>query len=326
MPLLFENQYVFNVDCDAMVNPFSYKKVDADILGPTFSNILNCYNSLSESEAKVSHGYTLPCEFVINARDPKWQGGQSGEIALLRSCYINALIAAVQNEAHTIAFPLISYAKGFPKDIILKIAVSAITDFINLFDYDLTVYLCIPRQNAYIIDDDNSLSDFISQFEDNCELAPASNFSSDDDDTYCSLTIDFDEEWDSIQSSSSSDCLTDWLRKKDENFAVTLLRLIDKRCMTEVECYKKANVSKKTFWKINNDRKYRPSKNTVLAFAIALELTLEETEQLLKTVGFALSHSNTADMIIEYYIRKGNYNIHEINAALFKYDQECLGC
>ena len=120
--------------------------------------------------------------------------------------------------------------------------------------------------------------------------------------------------------------LEDWLKHQDDTFAVTLLKLIDKKHITEVQCYKRANVSKKTFWKINNDPKYKPSKPTVLAFAIALELSLPETEDLLRTVGFSLSHSSTFDMIIEFYIRKGIYDIYEINAALYQFDQMCLGC
>ena len=96
--------------------------------------------------------------------------------------------------------------------------------------------------------------------------------------------------------------------------------------MTDVQCYKKANVGRKTFYKINNDPKYRPSKQTVIAFAIALELTLEETERLLRTVGFSLSHSNKFDLIVEFFITNGIYDVFEINAALYKYDQVCLGC
>ena len=127
-------------------------------------------------------------------------------------------------------------------------------------------------------------------------------------------------------SCAPSDTLDEWLKQQDDSFAVTLLKLIDKRHMTDVQCYKRANVSKKTFWKINNDPKYKPSKPTVIAFAIALELDLQETEALLKTVGFSLSHSNTFDMIIEFYIQQRIYDIFEINSALYKFDQVCLGC
>ena len=111
----------------------------------------------------------------------------------------------------------------------------------------------------------------------------------------------------------------------DKSFAYKLFDLIDERGMTDVECYKKANVSKQTWYKIMNEKNYKPSKNTVIAFAIALELTLEETNHLLATVGFALSKSNKFDIIIEYFLINGEYNIFTINETLFKFDQACLG-
>jgi predicted transcriptional regulator len=119
--------------------------------------------------------------------------------------------------------------------------------------------------------------------------------------------------------------LEEMLSEQDDTFAVTLLKLIDVKGITDVECYKKANVSKQTWYKIINERSYKPSKNTVIAFAIALELTLEETKHLLATVGFALSKSNKFDIIIEYFLIKGEYNIFTINETLFKFDQVCLG-
>ena len=120
--------------------------------------------------------------------------------------------------------------------------------------------------------------------------------------------------------------LEEWLKKQDDSFAVTLLKLIDKKGMTDVECYKRSNVSRKTFSKINTQKNYKPSKQTVLAFAVGLQLTLEETETLLRSAGFSLSRSYTADKIVEYFIRSGNYDIFEINAALYQYDQVLLGC
>ena len=119
--------------------------------------------------------------------------------------------------------------------------------------------------------------------------------------------------------------LSDWLKKQDDSFAVTLLKLIDKKGITEAQCYHRANVSKQTFWKIMNNDNYRPSKPTVISFAVALELTWEETESLLRTVGFSMSHSNKFDLIIEFYIRSGCYDLFEIDAALYKYDQMTIG-
>ena len=119
--------------------------------------------------------------------------------------------------------------------------------------------------------------------------------------------------------------LDERLKQLDEGFTQMLLRMIDEAGMKDSECYKRANVSRQLFSKIRSDSHYRPKKETVIAFALALELNLEDTNTLLRTAGYSLSHSSKSDIIIEYFISQHIYNVFVINEALYQYDQPVLG-
>jgi len=119
--------------------------------------------------------------------------------------------------------------------------------------------------------------------------------------------------------------IDDLVGNLDEPFGVTLMSLIDAKAKTDVEIYKRANIDRKLFSKIRTGKGYMPSKRTAVALAVALELSIDETDDLLERAGYALSHSQKFDVIVEYFIVSGKYNIFEINEVLFKYDQPLLG-
>ena len=292
--------------------------------GPLLRQACEKAGILHQSEIAVTDGYDLPCRYVFHTMGPIWIGGRENEAVLLRACYLNALLKAGEMGLSSIAFPLISSGTfGFPKDQVLSIATTAIRDYLAVTDGELRVLLCVYDKAAYEISRRMELERFLCSVQETQSTvqAPISRrFKGVAMPEMAAPTCHEAMPCEAPQS------LNDWLKQQDDTFAVTLLKLIDKKHITEVQCYKRANVSKKTFWKINNDPKYKPSKPTVLAFAIALELNLRETEDLLRTVGFSLSHSSTFDMIIEFYIRQGIYDIYEINAALYQFDQICLGC
>ena len=329
MPFEIVHSDITKIRVDAIVNPtdsclsgsggtdYAIHKA----AGPRLGQVCSRLGELRQIEVVVTEGYNLPCRHVFHTMGPIWTGGWENEAALLRACYLNALLKAGEMGLSSIAFPLISSGTfGFPKDQVLSIATTAVRDYLTVTDGELRVLLCVYDKTAYEISRRMELERFLGTVGGMAKTAAAPT----------SKRAAMREEPDftcyEAMPCEAPKSLNDWLKHQDDTFAVTLLKLIDRKHMTEVQCYKRANVSKKTFWKINNDPKYRPSKPTVLAFAIALELTLQETEDLLRTVGFSLSHSNTFDMIVEFYIRQGIYDIYEINAALYQFDQICLGC
>ena len=287
--------------------------------GPKLVEECRTLGGCKTGEAKVTLGYNLPSKYVIHAVGPVWHGGTHGERELLYSCYENSLKLAAERGCESIAFPLISSGVyGYPKDKALQVAVEAISAF--LLDHDMTVYIVVFDKKAYRIGE-KLFDDIAAYIDDNyVDEHTDSEYERRRRQNYCMPILGRLE--DEILSPTS---LNDALGMIDESFSEMLLRKIDERGMSDSECYKKANIDRKLFSKIRSDKHYRPSKITVIAFALALELPLEQMKEMLMKAGFALSRSNKFDIIIEYFVNRGNYNIFEINEALFAFDQSLIG-
>ena len=271
-------------------------------------------------ESRLTKGYALPARHVIHTVGPVWNGGKYGEREQLASCYRSSLALAKKHGCETVAFPLISSGVfGYPKDQALRVAVDAISEF--LAENDMTVYIVIFDRTAYQIG--NKLFADIAAYI---------------DDHYVDAHTDSRRERMRRMGVVESRMLTAYedapiaasgldeaLAHLDAGFSETLLKLIDRSGKKDAEVYKKANVDRKLFSKIRNNPDYKPSKPTAVAFAIALELSLPETRDLIARAGYALSASSKFDVIIEYFIRQKKYDIFEINEALFAFDQSLLG-
>ena len=336
MPLEIVRNDITKMQVDAIVNAANSSLlggggVDGCIHRAAGKGLLEECKTLGGCEtgnAKITGSYNLPCKHVIHAVGPRWLGGKRNEKALLESCYKVSLQLAKENNCESVAFPLISSGiYGYPKDQALKVAIDVISTF--LLENDMMVYIVIFDKAAYKISE-KLFSDIAEYIDDNyvdehtdyrresmrinAPMAPKQASVGLFEADLCECKAMMDEE-----------DLDAKLKQIDESFSQMLLRKIDEKGMTDAECYKKANIDRKLFSKIRSDVHYKPSKPTAIAFAIALELSLADTKDMLMKAGFALSHSNKFDIIIEYFISKGNYNIFEINEALFAFDQSLLG-
>lgn len=299
--------------------------------------------TIPAGEARVTPAFDLDAKIVIHVVAPLWQGGNRDEESLLRRCYRNIFELAKKYGCESVVFPLLlAGIRGFPNDAALHIATEESRSFLEENEMKITLVvfegeafelaaLRFPGIRSYI--DEHYVQEVgmkeygVSEEEFSKGRGRKRRRELLKEESEPRM-IEFQSSIPAFSKKKTPSKKEEWnpeFPDLDEGFSETLLRLIDRTGKKDSEIYKKANVDRKLFSKIRNNVDYRPSKSTAVAFAVALELSLDETGDLLARAGYALSHSSKFDIIVEYFILKKNYNIFELNEVLFLYDQPLLG-
>ncbi len=340
MPFEIVRNDITQMRVDAIVNtanprPVIGSGVDAGIhraAGPELLTAREKIGRIGVGEAAITPGFGLNAKFVIHTVGPVWRGGLLGERKLLRGCYEASLALAAENGCASIAFPLISTGNyGFPKDEALQIALDAIRGFLN--DHEMLVSLVVFDRESFQLSRERyrEVASFIDEnyIQEQASRQFSLRGNRDAVEEFCAPMECAEaappRESVPLPYGKPKPSLADLLAQTDAGFSETLLKLIDKTGKKDSEIYTRANLSRQHFSKIRNNPHYQPTKPTAIALALALELNLDQTRDLIGRAGYALTNSSKFDVIIMYFIREKNYNLFDINAALFEFDQSLLG-
>ena len=335
MPFEIVRNDIVNMQVDAIVNTANPRPVvgsgtDTAIhakAGPQLLEARKQIGNISAGCSAITPAYGLDAKYVIHTVGSVWRGGFFGEANRLRSCYDSALQLAVDHGCRSVAFPLISTGNyGFPKDKALQIAIAAFSEF--LLENDMQIYLVVFNREAFRLSEKlfHSVASFIDEhYVEEKEHLTYGRVCSPSPRRRRDWEFDMAEYTLPMEAAPKAMSLEDLLKQEDAGFSETLLKLIDERGKKDSEIYKKANLSKQHFSKIRNNPGYKPTKQTAIALALALELDLPQTKDLIGRAGYALSNSSKFDLIIRYFIEQKNYNVVEINITLYEFDQNLLG-
>lgn len=357
MPFEIVRNDITNMEVDAIVNaanprPIIGYGVDSGVHKKAGDQLLAARKKIGDiafGEAAITPAFNLSAKYVIHAVSPIWQDGKKNEAQLLENCYVNSLQLALENKCESIAFPLLSAGNhGFPKDLALQTAINVFSKF--LMKHEMQIYLVVFGKQSFALSEKlfHSVQSYIDETyiqEKSLEEYGVTNKRDVRELELLQLreamfrrrkaeleyNILADEvceesaEYEALAPTAAPRKLEDLMKEIDETFSEALIRLIDQKGLKDPEVYKKANIDRKFFNKIKNNKNYKPSKSTCVAFAIALELNLDETRDLIGRAGYALTHSSKFDIIIEFFILQRNYNMFEINEVLFDFDQPSLG-
>ena len=345
MPFLMIRNDITKVTADAIVNPANrnllqgsgtsraiYQAAGEQELTATCEAIGYC----EPGRAVCTPAFGLPATYIFHAVCPAWQGGGFGEAEQLAGAYHSALELAAEYHCESVAFPLLSSGNyGYPKEQAFRIAVDTITQYV--MEHDLTVYLVLYDRDSLAVS--RKLFASVEEYIDDHYVAQ-------NDESY-----QFDRRrresaerrrWRLGEEAApmletaaappppaaaprTARSLESLMDNLGESFTTRLLRLIDERGLKDPTVYKQSNISRQHFSKIQCNRDYNPKKKTVLAFAVGLHLSEDETIDLLKSAGYAFSDGSKRDWIVRYCLEHKIYNINQVNTLLFEYDQEQLG-
>ena len=347
MPFRIIRGDITKTDADAIVNAANTSLLPGGgVCGAIFAAA--GYNKLEAACRKIGHcdtgkavitkGFKLKAKYIIHTPGPVYTGGKNNEEELLYSCYKSSLELAKSKRIESIAFPLISSGIfGYPKYEALKTATRAISDFLD--SSDMNVYLVIYDKSGFESDLLPDVTRFIDEKLDEPDYSRRRGYD-------MGSAIDIGHAYASAQlaaqppaeekkhdifkhpkktESDELKSIDEMLKETDASFSEYLLKLIDESDMTDAQVYKRANIDRKLFSKIRNNREYKPSKVTAVAFAIALGLDMDGTRDLVGRAGYSLTHSSKFDIVIEYFITNKNYDIFEINETLFAFDLPLIG-
>lgn len=348
MPFSIVRSDIARLDVDAVVNAANEGLIaGGGVCGAIFSAA--GYEQLQEAcrriapcptgSAMVTWGFDLPARWIIHAVGPRWIDGRHGEESLLRRAYRSALDQAARLRVASVAFPLISAGiYGYPPAAALDVACEEIARFLSdragTDAGDMRVVLAIYDRRAFAASldcyDEVALRIQDAQGEESffaCDSAVCAEAAEKSCDLGFGPGFDLDLDLQALAAPRAIDEteIAELLNKLDASFSQTVLSLIDARGLTDVEVYKRANLSRQLFSKIRRDQGYKPTKATAVALAIALELSLDECNDLLERAGFSLSSSSKFDVIVHYFIERECYDIYKLNAMLFAFDQPLLG-
>ena len=275
---------------------------------------------IRRGDAAATPGFNLPARYIIHAAGISWADGNHGEREILQSAYNRSLELAEELKCKSIAFPLLSSGNyGFPKEEALKIALDAINSF--LMKSEMHVYLCVFDKESFGLS--KKITDDIDEYIDENYAETAPRFLRRERRRFYRGDEDESELCESVAMSAEpmpkSLSLEELISKAGESFNQRLFRLIDERGLDDVTVYKAANLDRKLFSKIRCSDTYIPKKKTILALAAALKLNADEAADLLVSAGMAFSPSSKQDIILQYCLSHGIFDVNSINIILFEY-------